>query len=94
VCLRDRWGSLLLVGHQARRGHVISDGPIVGKEAHEGWGERFSISGAFNGAATGGPLLNERGEVLGLLGGALPENLVRFVINDSQSNGSGGGRSR
>jgi S1-C subfamily serine protease len=74
-------------------GHVISDGQIVGKEAHEGWGERFSISGAFNGAATGGPVLNEGGEVLGLLGGTLPESLVRSVINmnDSQSYSSGGG---
>lgn len=52
---------------------VISDGQIVGKESHEGWGERFSISGLFNSTATGGPVLNEHGDVLGLLGGALPE---------------------
>jgi hypothetical protein len=72
-------------------GRVISDGQIVGKEGHEGWGERFSISGLFNGAATGGPLLNERGEVLGLLGGALPESFVRFVMKDSQPYSSGAG---
>jgi S1-C subfamily serine protease len=72
-------------------GRVISDGQIVGKEAHEDWGERFSISGLFNGAATGGAVLNERGEVLGLLGGALPDSFVPSVIRDSQSYGLGGG---
>ncbi len=54
-------------------GRVISEGQVVGKETHEGWGERFSISGPFNSAAMGGPVLNEQGGVLGLLGGALPE---------------------
>lgn len=52
---------------------VIADGQIVGKESPEGWGERFSISGLFNSTAMGGPVLNEHGDVLGLLGGALPE---------------------
>jgi hypothetical protein len=52
---------------------VISDGQIVGKENHEGWGERLSVSGLFNSIAMGGPVLSERGDVLGLLGGALPE---------------------
>jgi S1-C subfamily serine protease len=68
-------------------GRVISDGQIVGKEPHEGWGDRFSISGLFNGTAIGGPVLNERGEVLGLLGGALPESFVRSAARDSQSYG-------
>jgi S1-C subfamily serine protease len=54
-------------------GRVISEGQIVGKESHEGWGERFSISGPFNSTAMGGPVLNEQGGVVGLLGGALPE---------------------
>jgi len=71
-------------------GRVISDGQIVGKEPHEGWGERFSISGLFNGAAAGGPVLNERGEVIGLLGGTLPESFVRTYPGDSQSYSSGG----
>jgi len=66
-------------------GRVISDGQIVGKEPHEGWGERFSISGLFNSSATGGPALNERGEVLGILGGALPESFVPSMIRGSQS---------
>ncbi len=52
---------------------VISDGQIVGKESHEGWGERLSISGLFSSTATGGPVLNDHGEVMGLLGGAIPE---------------------
>jgi hypothetical protein len=34
-------------------GRVISDGQIVGKEPHEGWGERYSISGLFNSLAMG-----------------------------------------
>jgi len=70
-------------------GRVISDGQIVGKESHGGWGERISISNIFNTAATGGPLLNERGEVLGMLGGALPESLVPQVLRDSSAYGAG-----
>jgi S1-C subfamily serine protease len=54
-------------------GRVISEGQIVGKEDHPGWGERLSISGLFNSTGMGGPVLNEQGAVLGLLGGALPE---------------------
>lgn len=57
---------------------VISDGQIVGKESHEGWGERLSISGMFSSTAAGGPVLNDRGDVVGLLGGALPE-IRRYV---------------
>jgi S1-C subfamily serine protease len=53
--------------------HVILDGQIVGKETHEGWGDRLSISGTFDTTAVGGPVLDEHGNVLGLLGGALPE---------------------
>jgi S1-C subfamily serine protease len=52
---------------------VISDGQIVGKEAHEGWGDRLSISGGFGSTAIGGPVLDEHGDVLGVLGGDLPE---------------------
>jgi S1-C subfamily serine protease len=63
---------------KADGGRVISDGQIVGKESHEGWGERLSISGLFNSIAIGGPVLNDRGEVMGLLGGAIPETR-RFV---------------
>jgi trypsin-like peptidase len=65
-------------------GRVIADGQIVGKESREGWGERMSLSNTFNTAATGGPLLNERGEVLAFLGGTLPESLVPRILNDLQ----------
>ncbi len=71
-------------------GRVISDGQIVGKESREGWGERISISNIFNRSATGGPLLNERGEVIGLLGGVLPESLVLQIMRDSSADTSGG----
>jgi S1-C subfamily serine protease len=52
---------------------VIADGQIVGKQAREGAGERLSISGIFNSMAIGGPVLDEHGNVVGLLGGAPPE---------------------
>lgn len=68
---------------------VISDGQIVGKESRAGWGDRISISGMFDSAATGGPLLNERGEVLGFLGGALPESMVPRILSGDQAYGSG-----
>ncbi len=71
-------------------GRVIADGQIVGKESHAGWGDRISISNMFNTAATGGPLLNERGEVLGMLGGALPETLVPQVLRDPSTYAAGG----
>lgn len=63
-------------------GRVIADGQIVGKESREGWGDRISITNAFNTAANGGPLLNERGEVVGFLGGSLPEILVPRILTD------------
>jgi S1-C subfamily serine protease len=71
-------------------GRIISDGQIVGKESREGWGERISISNVFNRSAMGGPLLNERGEVIGMLGGTLPESLVLQIMRDSSSDTSGG----
>jgi S1-C subfamily serine protease len=70
-------------------GRVIADGQIVGKESHAGWGERISISNIFNTAATGGPLLNERGEVIGMLGGTLPESLIPQVPRDISAYNSG-----
>lgn len=72
-------------------GHVISDGQIVGKDSHQGWGDRISLSGLFNPESTGGPVFNDRGEVLGLLGGALPESFVLPIAGDSQRYVSGGG---
>jgi S1-C subfamily serine protease len=70
-------------------GRVIADGQIVGKESRQGWGERMSISNTFDTASTGGPLLNERGEVLGFLGGTLPETLVPRILTDVQVSSGG-----
>lgn len=70
-------------------GRVIADGQIVGKESRQGWGERISISNTFNTAATGGPLLNERGEVIGFLGGTLAETLVPRISSDVQVSAGG-----
>lgn len=75
---------------KADGGRVLADGQIVGKEAREGWGERISLSSVFNTVATGGALLNERGDVIGLLGGALPESLVPLTMRDAQAYGAGG----
>ena len=71
-------------------GRVISDGQIVGKESHEGWGDRLSLSGLFNSVSTGGPVLNDRGEVVGLLGGTLPGSFIRQLTRDPQSYSAGG----
>jgi S1-C subfamily serine protease len=71
-------------------GRVISDGQIVGKDSHPGWGDRISLSGLFNSEAIGGPVFNDRGEVLGLLGGTLPESLVPSVAADAQRYSSDG----
>ncbi|HEY6944027.1 MAG TPA: serine protease [Candidatus Acidoferrum sp.] len=71
-------------------GRVIADGQIVGKESREGWGERISLSNTFDTAATGGPLLNERGEVIGFLGGVLSEGMVPRALSEGQAYGSAG----
>jgi len=70
-------------------GRVISGAQIVGKDTHGGWGDRWSLSGLVSSHANGGPLLNDRGEVIGLLGGALPESFVKPIVSYAQRNGSG-----
>jgi Trypsin-like peptidase domain len=67
---------------------VISDGQIAGKENHEGWGDRLSIAGTFDSSAVGSPVLNEQGEVLGLLGGAIPEPRVYSAGSTFTATGS------
>jgi S1-C subfamily serine protease len=67
---------------------VISDGQIAGTENHEGWGDRLSISGTFDSTATGGPVLNDQGEVLGLLGGTIPEPRVYSAGDTFTATGS------
>jgi len=55
---------------------ILSDGQIVGSQSPSAWGERIDISGGYDFASIGGPLLNDQGEVIGILGGALPESLL------------------
>ena len=69
-------------------GRVIAGGQIVGKDLHEAWGERWSLSGLVASGAIGGPVLNDNGEVVAFLGGALPESYVRPIF--SYANGAAG----
>lgn len=55
---------------------VLSDGTIVGFKSPANWGDRIDFSGSYEAAGLGGALLNDRGEVIGVLGGALPESFV------------------
>ncbi len=50
---------------------VIVETEIIGKSNSPDAGERINISGSVSPAGTGSPLLNEFGEVLGLVGGHL-----------------------
>jgi S1-C subfamily serine protease len=50
---------------------IIEGGSIVGKQNPRGAGERISVGIAINQAATGGAVLNEYGNVLGMFGGTL-----------------------
>ena len=65
-------------------GRVIAEGEVVGREPDHGWGERFSLSGMPDSGAIGGPVLNEHGEVIGLLGGVDPNTWVKVPIRASQ----------
>jgi S1-C subfamily serine protease len=62
---------------------VIAEGEIVGLDSRLPWGERINISGQYNRGALGGPLLNEQGQVIGLLGGTLPETLLAGFGSDT-----------
>ena len=55
---------------------IIADGGIVGTPTPSPWGDRINLSGLYNRAALGGPLLNEQGQVIGMLGGTLPGTLL------------------
>jgi hypothetical protein len=65
---------------------VIHDGQIVGMQSPPQSGDRINISGIYNRASLGGPLLNEQGQIIGLLGGALPDALISDFNSDLQSN--------
>jgi Trypsin-like peptidase domain len=55
---------------------ILSDGQIVGLKSPSRWGDRVDISGGYSFSAVGGALLNEKEEVIGILGGALPESYL------------------
>ncbi|HET6929584.1 MAG TPA: serine protease [Candidatus Acidoferrum sp.] len=65
---------------------VIHDGQIVGMQSPPQSGDRINISGIYNRSSLGGPLLNEQGQMIGLLGSALPEALLSDFNSDLQSN--------
>lgn len=57
-------------------GRILSQGQIVGLQSAGPLGDRIDLSGTYNASASGGPLLNERGQVIGILGGVRPESLI------------------
>ncbi len=65
---------------------VIRDGQIVGMQSPPRSGDRINISGIYNRWSLGGPLLNEQGQLIGLLGGTLPDALLSDYGSDPQSN--------
>jgi hypothetical protein len=69
-------------------GRVLSDGQIVGLNSPPSWGARIDISGIYDSAAMGGPLLNDQGEVIGILGGALPDSFLNSYSSQSQTDAS------
>jgi trypsin-like peptidase len=58
---------------------VFADSEIVGLPS-PAWGDRIDLSEGYTAPTVGGALLNDRGEVIGILGGALPEALVGYVM--------------
>jgi Trypsin-like peptidase domain len=56
---------------------VLADGQISAATSNHPWGERLALSGTYSYAALGGPVLDGKGQVIGILGGALPEAYVR-----------------
>ena len=64
---------------------ILSDGQIVGLKSPAAWGDRIDISGFYDFAASGGALINDRGEVIGILGGALPESFLNGFAFQSQA---------
>jgi hypothetical protein len=64
---------------------ILSDGQIVGLKSPSSWGERIDISGVYDSAAVGGALLNDQGEVIGILGGSLPESLLSGFVSRAQA---------
>jgi trypsin-like peptidase len=64
---------------------ILSDGQIVGLKSPSLWGDRIDFSGVYDPAGMGGALLNDQGEVIGILGGALPESFLNSYAPQLQS---------
>lgn len=64
---------------------IIHDGQIVGMQSPPQSGDRINISAIYNRSALGGPLLNEQGQVIGVLGGTLPDSLLSDFNSDLQN---------
>lgn len=64
---------------------VLVEGQITGVAGSRPWGERLTLSGKYSYAALGGPVLDEKGQVIGMLGGALPEAYVRQPASTAAS---------
>ena len=67
---------------------ILSDGQIVGLKSPPSWGDRIDISGVYDSAGLGGVLFNDQGEVIGVLGGALPESFLNGFAAQSQADAS------
>jgi hypothetical protein len=65
---------------------IIHDGQIVGMQSLPRSGDRINISGIYNRSSLGGSLLNEQGQMIGLLGGTLPDALLSDFNSDLQVN--------
>ncbi len=64
---------------------ILSDGQIVGLKSPSLWGDRIDFSGVYDSVGMGGALLNDRGDVIGILGGALPESFLNTYAPQLQS---------
>jgi hypothetical protein len=64
---------------------ILSEGQIVGQQSPQDWGERISVSGVYGSGAAGGALINDYGEVIGILGGVLPESFLSGFSSQSDS---------
>ena len=62
---------VFLLDSPSEGGRTLGDADIVGMQEHPSAGRRISLSYSASQAAVGGPLLNEYGKVVGVLGGTL-----------------------
>lgn len=59
------------IGVSSAGGRIIHEGAIVGHDTQLPFGERLNLSMPFDAPAIGAPVLNEFGDVIGVLGGSL-----------------------